>query len=423
MDYTQFLRSVDILRRLPDEQLARLAGRLRMRRFSAGQIIFRRGDPSEAMYLVFEGRVETLTTDTLGQERVLAFQAEGSFFGEMALLAQQPYTVEARAVTDTTLLELRCEEFNDWLESNPLVARELLRLLAERQAPTRTEALQPADNAETRAAGQGQVVTVFSSRGGSGKTTLAVNLAAALAQLQPERVVLLDLGLTFNHAALLLDLQPRSSLAGVGVEALAEFDRESLGRYVVPHSSTVRLLPGSLRPEDGERLSHEHVKLILGLLRRFFAYVVVDTGANFMDPTLAALEEADHILYMLTPELTALHDVVECQRIFADVLHIPADRVCYLLNHLYPVSALSRDQVETAFQRPVDGALPYGGDTPMQAQARGEPFVVCQPSAPIARAVSRLARQLAGAPATERMNGEQADEAKRGGLLGFLTGR
>ncbi len=423
MDYTQFLRSVDILRRLSDEQLARLAGRLKPRQFRAGQTIFRRGEPSEAMYLVYEGRVATLIADAQGRERVLAIHEHASFFGETALLAQQPHTAEARAVADTTLLELRCEEFNEWLEANPLVARELLRLLAGRQEQTRVGLPPQHEPGEQRGGEQGKVFTVFSSRGGAGKTTLAVNLAAALAQLYPERVALLDLGLAFSHAALLLDLQPRTSLAAVGVEALAELDRETLDHYLVRHSSTLRLLPGSPRPEEGERLSHEHVKLILGLLKRSFAYVVVDTGANFMDPTLAALEEADRIIYLLTPELTTLHDLVECQRIFTNVLHIPRARCCYVLNHLYAVSAVSREQIEETFERGVDGEVPYGGGTPMQAQARGEPFVVCQPAAPIARAVSALAHQLAGVPSSERKDENRAGAAKRGGLLGFLTGR
>src|SRR5207244_4099901 len=96
--------------------------------------------------------------------------------------------------------------------------------------------------------GAGRVYAVFSPQGGSGKTTLAVNLAAQQAREQPERTALLDLSLTFGHAAPLLGLRPSTSLAAIPAENLADFDRRTLGEYLVEHSSGLQVLVAGTRP-------------------------------------------------------------------------------------------------------------------------------------------------------------------------------
>jgi len=426
VDTVQFLRSMDIFRPLPDEELSRVAAKLRERRFREGQTIFRKGDPGEAMYIITDGRVKVISRDAQGQERVLAFLQEGAFFGEMALLTGDPRSTDVAAASDVGLLELRRADFEERVASHPLVLKQMLRLLAERQSETNLRLLQRDEEAAALATGRGKVFTVYSTKGGAGKTTVAVNLAVALAQQHPEQVVLLDLSLTFGHAPLMLDLQPRASLSGMGVDALGKFDREALMHYLVSHSSTLRVLPGAIRPEEGEGVSQEHVQLILGLLKRYFAYVVVDCSSTFSDTTLAALENADRIIFVVTPEFTAVRDLVECQRIFTDVVRIPADRFYYLLNHPYGFRALSRQEFEKGFGRRVDGELPHGGDTPVQAAARGQAFTATQTGTAIARAVENLAAELTGAPARRgipRADGAASADRRGGGPLSFLFGR
>jgi CRP-like cAMP-binding protein len=426
-DYSTFLRSMDIFRPLPDDELARIASRLKERRFSPGETIFHRGDPGDAMFIIVEGRVKViLSTDAQGQERVLAFLDQGDVVGEMALLTGNPRSSDVEAATDVTLLELRREEFEERIATHPLVLKQMLRLMADRQTTTNARLVQQEEAAGRGETGRGKVFAVYSSKGGSGRTMIAVNLAVALAQQFPDQVALLDLDLTFGHGTLLLDLQPRGALAALGVDVLADLDREAFNRYLSTHSSTLRMLPGAVRPEEGEGITQEHVQHIIRLLKRFFSYVVVDTGANFADTTLASLEASDRIVFVLTPELAMVRDGIECRRIFRDVLSIPDDRFYYLLNHPYGFRALSREEFERGFGRSAHAELPFGGDVPAQAAARGEPFVVSQSGTPIARAIEGLARELAGVgargAAPSAGNGQvQQQPAKRGGgPLGFL---
>jgi pilus assembly protein CpaE len=164
------------------------------------------------------------------------------------------------------------------------------------------------------------------------------------------------------------------------------------------HPSTLRVLPGALRPEQGEEVTVEHVQQALNILKRYFAYVVVDTSSSFADTNIAALEASERVLFLVTPELTALRAAIDCHRIFAEVIHLPPDRVLYVLNQLYGFRGLSRSDFEQAFKLSVDAELPHGGDVPIQAALRGQAFVASQPGTPIARAVDDLARTLTGAP-------------------------
>src|SRR3954465_8600796 len=104
---------MEIFRPLPDEELTRIAGRLKERRFREGQIIFHKEDPGEAMYLILGGRVKVLSPDAHGQDRVLAFLEAGSFFGEMALLTGDARSTDVAAASDVTLLELRRADFEE----------------------------------------------------------------------------------------------------------------------------------------------------------------------------------------------------------------------------------------------------------------------------------------------------------------------
>ena len=154
MDTVQFLRSMDIFRPLPDEELGRIATRLKERRFREGQPIFHKGEPGDSMYLVLDGRVKILSPDATGQDRVLAFLEEGAFFGEMALLTGDARSTDVQAASEVTLLELRRADFEERVASHPLVLKQMLRLLAERQTETNLRLLQRDEEAEGRGAGQ-----------------------------------------------------------------------------------------------------------------------------------------------------------------------------------------------------------------------------------------------------------------------------
>ncbi len=384
---------MDIFEALPSEELETIAQLLRERRLAEAEVLCRQGDPGDALFIVTGGRIRLSTTDPSGNEKVLTYFTDGQFFGEMSLLTGAPRSATATAETDSQVLVLDKASFDELLASRAQIMREMLKVVSQRTLQTNQQLLaDEPGNAVT--VGAGHVYAIFSPRGGAGKTTLAVNLAAQQALEQPERTALLDLSLTFGHAAGLLDLEPETSLAAVPAENLSDFDRRTLGQYMVQHSSGLQLLVAGTRPEEGELVTAAHVRAALGTMKRQFSATFIDCGSSFEEPTIAALEMADRILVVCTPELNTLRDVRESQRVFSEIIRLDMKKVCFVFNHNQPFAVLGREQFETALEQPMHFELPHAGDAAYKAANRGEPLALSNSGANYTRAVERILRAL-----------------------------
>jgi pilus assembly protein CpaE len=193
-------------------------------------------------------------------------------------------------------------------------------------------------------------------------------------------------------------------------------DVRSLANYIVDHDSGVRVIVGAARPEDGERVGEAHVRAVLGALRRRFLVTVVDCGTGLGKPTLAALDGADRIIVVCTPELTTLRDVRECQRILGQTVQGFKSKVVYVLNHPIPAAGLSRVKFEAALDEPIALEVPYAGE----AAARAELSVGAIARAgrsPYGKAVDQLA-SLLGPPADDPSGTEASTATHRPRLPG-----
>ena len=137
-----------------------------------------------------------------------------------------------------------------------------------------------------------RVIAVSGAKGGIGKTTLAVNLAAALATETGEPTVLLDLYTQFADAALLLNLSPRRTLADLAPLEPDEIDERLLEDHLERHESGLRVLAGATTPLPLDALSPECLDHILGLLKRGHKYIVLDVPPVLHATTLHALSHA-----------------------------------------------------------------------------------------------------------------------------------
>lgn len=413
---TELLRSMDIFEELPLEDIERIAGLLTEAKYPAGTVLFNQGDPGDAMYIVTGGRIKLYTVDASGVERVLTHFGDGDFFGEMALLTGQARSASAMAAEDSRVLVLTKEAFDAFVATNPVVMREMLKVVSKRQTATAKKVVEDEEALQV-AAGTGKVFVVFSPRGGAGKTTLAINVAVALAQLEPDRVALLDLDLTFGHVAQMLRLQPTVSLADIPPESLRTLDRESLNRYLLTHGpSTLRVFVGANKPEEGEAVTGEHVKAALEVMRRQFVYIVVDTSSSFTEPVLAALERADRILLVCTPELSSVRDIRECQRILADVVHIQKDKLAYVMNQPLPTRVLASEQYEQALEIQLMADIPHAGEAGLRAAMEGRPLYLAGASAAVVKGLDKLALALeeaaTGAAASKGAKGKKGVPAR-----------
>lgn len=122
-----FLKSIDLFRALPGEELAQIADIAEEVPVGAGDVVFAEGDPGEALYIVVEGRVQVLKGD-----RKLAELGERECFGEMSVLDSEPRSATVSAVTEAMLLKIGREEFKDILGERPEIAAGIMKVLSRR---------------------------------------------------------------------------------------------------------------------------------------------------------------------------------------------------------------------------------------------------------------------------------------------------
>src|SRR5207248_6964373 len=232
-------------------------------------------------------------------------------------------------------------------------------------------------------------------QGGAGQTVFTTNLAVALAQLTPDRVTAVDLDLLFGHIAMLLDLVPRTSLSAITPAAIRNLDRDSLAYYLTKHAeSSLRVLSGTLRPEDSELVTGEHVRAIIEQLRKQFVHVVIDAGSRFSEPCLAAIEAADQVIVLTTTDAAAVRATRESQRVLRDLVGVPHDRVRFVQNQPRPYGNLTGEDVAELIGTREVVEVPFGGEEVSKAGLNGFPLVMSRSGNPASRAIVGLAREL-----------------------------
>ncbi len=241
--------------------------------------------------------------------------------------------------------------------------------------------------AAPRAGGEATVVTLFSPRGGSGKTTLAVNLGVLLARAG-RRVLALDLDLQFGDMALLAGLEPEKSIFDL-VMAHRELDPDALAGYVTTHDSGLDVLAAPMRPEDAELVTEERLANVFAVARAAYDVIVVDTPPVFHGPVLATLDRTDVLLLVTTGDVPAAKNVkLSLQTL--DLLHVPADRRHVVLNRAGERDGLKAGEIERALDFKVRFEVPAERDM-SAAVNRGTPMAASHPRSPAVKALAAIA--------------------------------
>jgi Flp pilus assembly CpaE family ATPase len=243
--------------------------------------------------------------------------------------------------------------------------------------------------------GHGKVVTVFSPKGGSGKTVLATNLAIAASRAGIE-TLLVDLDLQFGDAALTLAIAPRATISDLAASAGA-VDVDKLNAFVSVDARTgVSLLAAPRRPEEADVVGQSELAAVLEAARTAYDAIVIDTGPLFDAAMLAALDHTDQLLLVCNPEVTSLKNVrIGLETI--DRLGFDRERISLVANRLGATGGVSREDIELALDAEIAFELPDDSAVPA-AVNRALP-VVAEGGGSFARAVTSLATEVfAGAP-------------------------
>jgi pilus assembly protein CpaE len=244
----------------------------------------------------------------------------------------------------------------------------------------------------------GRIVTVFSPKGGTGKTVTATNLATALVKHNSKRTLLLDLDLQFGDAAIMLAIEPDRTIQDL-MAAPGELDSEKLAGYTLRHPSGIDILPAPIRPEDAELVTEPKLARLLEVARESYDLIVVDTSPFFHGPMLATLDRTDELLLVCGLEVPTIKNVrLSLQTL--ELLSFPPNRIRIVLNRANSQVGLKRSEVEAALETKVSFELPSDRAVPLSVN-RGQPAVLSEPGSDFARAIKEMAAAIV-APHGER---------------------
>jgi pilus assembly protein CpaE len=263
--------------------------------------------------------------------------------------------------------------------------------------------------ARPQSVAEGQVVAVFSPKGGVGRTTIAVNLAVAAASELGKKVTLVDGSFQFGDVAVLLNLNPKDkSMSHLLPELEAGGDPDAVETFTLNHSSGIRALLAPASPEMAELITPAGVKHVIEILRQRNDLVVVDCAAWFNDTTLGILDLADVVLTVLTLEITSIKNI----RLFLEVAEKLgySHKVRLVLNRADTTLGIRVADVEHSIGRKVDYTIVSDGRAVVYALNRGVPFVLSNRESQVSQDVFRLATSIVGSQAARQEEGSKAPQ-------------
>ena len=250
--------------------------------------------------------------------------------------------------------------------------------------------------------GDGRIITVFSPKGGTGKTVTATNLSTSFAKYAGKRTLLLDLDLQFGDAAIMLGIEPEKTIQDL-VVAPGELDPEKLAGYTTRHSSGLDVLPAPIRPEDAELVTEQKLSRLLEVAKESYDVIVVDTSPFFHGPMLATLDRTDDLLLVCGLDVPTIKNVrLSLQTL--QLLSFPSERIRIVLNRANSNVGMKRGEVEAALEAKIRFEVPSDRAVPL-AVNRSNPAVLSDPKSDFSRALREMAKALL--PAQVSKNGKK----------------
>ncbi len=238
---------------------------------------------------------------------------------------------------------------------------------------------------------EGNVTTVFSPKGGIGKTVVATNLASVLAVEHGKRTLLLDLDLQFGDSAIVLGLHPEQTLHDL-ISAPGGLDSQKLEGYSTRHESGLDVLPAPLRPQDADLVSDAKLARLFEVARATYDEIVVDTSPFLHGAILTALDYSNALVLICSPEVPALKDVglsLSTLRLLA----FPEEKIRLVLNHAYGNEGLKRSDIEGALGIKVSAVVPNNRGV-TKAVNRGVPAATLDAGSDFTQSIRGLADTL-----------------------------
>lgn len=235
-----------------------------------------------------------------------------------------------------------------------------------------------------------KVITVFSAKGGVGKSFVAGNLAVLLAR-KHARVALVDLDLQFGDLAIMLQMFPARTLADAA-GSLERLDADMLDQHMTLHKSGVHLLAAPLEPGLAETIQPAATQRILRLLRQTYDCVIVDTPPLFTEHVLAALDESDEVVFLTSLDVPSIKNTKLALQTL-EMLNVGKERIRLILNRADSQVGLRVQEVERMLDTRVGVQIPSSREVPLSIN-QGSPLAFADPKSPVTATLRELAESI-----------------------------
>ena len=227
----------------------------------------------------------------------------------------------------------------------------------------------------------GKTISVFGTKGGTGKSTVSVNLATAL-QEKGKDIVLIDLDLQFGDVGIFMNVPRFETISDLVKEG--SFSRSSIKRYLYKHNTGVSILCAPASPELAEIVKPEHISMIADVLKKEFDYIIFDMSPTIDEFVLHALDISDSIYFVTNPEISTLKNTKVCLDVLKTLGHF--DKVKMVLNK-DGESYIKRKDMESTLNKDMDLVIPRDSKSAISAINRGIPLVDVAPRSKASKAI------------------------------------
>ena len=239
---------------------------------------------------------------------------------------------------------------------------------------------------------KGKIVTVYSPKGGTGCTTVAVNLALAL-NSEDTRTALVDANLQFGDVAVFINVQGKNTMIELAPR-VDELDLDMVEEIMVKHeASGLRILAAPMRPEMAEQIGVDQFIKIVQFMQRMYAYVVIDTSPILTDLILSVFDASDVIVLVTTQEIPS----IKSSRLVLDLFHtmgLGKEKLLFVMNRYDKRIAITPERVSENLKHEISTTIPLDEKIVITAVNRGVPFMIDNKAQPVGRSILSLAESV-----------------------------
>ncbi len=297
------------------------------------------------------------------QTVIMSIQSEQEYFRRAMKAGAKDFLVKPFSTSD--LVDTINNVFNSWLKDRPdLFANE----------PS------------------ADILTFFATKGGVGRTTLAVNLAASLAA-KGKKTLLVDASLQFGDVGITLNLAAKRTISNV-VEA-GEISFADIEKNITRHECGLDILLAPREPALAEAVKTEHILRIIDTARPFYNFIIFDMPPMITEKELAILDKSTMVLLVATLEISSLKNTKICLKTFSDI-NYDMSKVKLLLNKEIPNVGIGKSDLEAGLAIPIYATVPMESEIAQRSLNQGELIVLKSPASGIGRSIIGMAERLAG---------------------------